>query len=75
MTLKISDFTRYPMTREDARWILSSTVVCPEQVDFSEIKSISHCFAHEFFSSFSVRPQVLNASAFVERIVSSVMPE
>lgn len=75
MTLKISNFTRYPMTRDDARSILSSLAARPEKVDFSEIRSISHCFAHEFVSSFSeTQPQILNACPFVERILSSVMP-
>jgi len=73
MTLKISNFTRYPLTREEARQILSSLPVRPNAIDFSEIRSISHCFAHELFSTLQdSQPQILNAAPFVENIVSSV---
>jgi hypothetical protein len=73
MTLKISSFTRYPLTREEARQILSSLPARPNEIDFSEVRSISHCFAHELFSNLQEsRPQILNATPFVENIISSV---
>jgi hypothetical protein len=73
MTLRISSFTQYPLTREEARQILSSLPVRPDAIDFSDLRSISHCFAHELFSTLrDFRPQILNAAPFVENIVSSV---
>lgn len=71
MTLKIKDFSRYLLTREDAKRI-ALAVRRPEQIDFSDVVSVSHCFADELFSLFSDhKPVVLNASPFVHRIVSA----
>lgn len=76
MTLKVSNFTRYPLMREDARRMLSALGVPPSQIDFSEVRSISHCFAHELVSNLDSTDKlmILNASPYVERIISSVMP-
>lgn len=72
MKLRIRDFTRCPLTREDAR-IMAQVCSCPEQIDFSEVISISHCFADELFSRFSPsKPTVVNASPFVATVVSAV---
>lgn len=72
MTLKISEFTRYPLTRDDARQMLASCSALPDTLDFSEIISVSHCFADELMSKFTRSPKVLNACPFVQRIVSAV---
>ena len=73
MTLKISSFTRYPLTRENARKILASLPARPNEIDFSEVRSLSHCFAHELFSALEdSHPRIVNATPFVENIISSV---
>jgi hypothetical protein len=72
VTLKVREFSRFPLTREDAKKI-AKAVPCPDQVDFSQVVSVSHCFADELFSLFApAKPKVINASPFVERIVVSV---
>jgi hypothetical protein len=69
MTLLIKNFSRLPLTREDAKRI-ALTVPCPDQIDFSDVVSTSHCFADELFTRFSpVKPVVVNASPFVARIL------
>jgi hypothetical protein len=71
MTLKVNEFSLYPLTREDARKI-ASAVPCPKEIDFSDVVSVSHCFADELFSLFlPAKPSVINASPFVSRIVCS----
>jgi hypothetical protein len=70
MTLKIKEFSRFPLTREDAKRIALSFSDCPDQIDFSDVVSVSHCFADELFSHFAPeKPLVVNASPFVARIV------
>jgi hypothetical protein len=62
-------FSCLPLTREEAKRI-ALAVPCPKQVDFADVESISHCFADELFSRFSpARPEIINASPFVARIV------
>jgi hypothetical protein len=69
MTIRIKEFSRFPITREDAKKI-ASAFPCPDSVDFSDVVSVSHCFADELFSRFSpAKPDVINASPFVARIV------
>jgi hypothetical protein len=71
VTLKMKEFSRFPLTREDARKI-SLEVPCPERVDFTDVVSVTHCFADELFSRFSpARPSIVNASPFVARIVNA----
>jgi hypothetical protein len=77
MTLTISKFSRYPLTRDDARHMLESYCALPNEIDFLHVRSISHCFAHELFSQFppTTNPRITNATPFVERIVSSVLSD
>lgn len=71
MTLVIKEFSCLPLTREDANRIIVSNP-CPDRVDFSDIVSVSHCFADELFSRLLPhRPEIVNASPFVSRIVSA----
>jgi hypothetical protein len=74
MTLTIKQFTCLPMLRDDARIMLSSMSAPPEKIDFSEIESITHCFADELFRNLpaSAALSVSNASPYVQRIVSAV---
>ena len=74
MKLSIKDFSRYPLTREDARKVISTLEAIPDEIDFSEVVSISHCFADELFSRLTVKkqPKIRNASPFVARILCSV---
>jgi hypothetical protein len=72
MTLKISEFTRFPLTRDDARQMLAACPSLPDTLDFDGIFSVSHCFADELMSNFARSPKVLNACPFVQRIVSAV---
>jgi hypothetical protein len=72
VTLHIRDFSRFLLTREDAKKI-ALAVPCPDAVDFSEIVSVSHCFADELFNRFAPnRPTVLDAPSFVEKVASAV---
>lgn len=72
MTLELKNYTRYAWTREDAKEI-AMAVPCPDRVDFSDVVSVTHCFADELFSRFSpAKPEVVNASPFVARIVQAV---
>ena len=72
MTLKIKEFSRFPLTREDAKRIALSLSYLPEQIDFSDVSVVSHCFADELFSRLAPeKPLVINASPFVARIVSA----
>jgi hypothetical protein len=70
MTVKVS--TVHPMTRQDARDILARFASRPDTIDFSRVRTISHCFADELFSHLPASTRVLNASPFVQRILSSV---
>ena len=71
MTLKIKHFSRFPWTREDASEI-AKAVPCPDKVDFSDVVSVTHCFADELFSRFHpAKPKIVNASSFVARIVQA----
>jgi hypothetical protein len=74
MTLTIRQFTCLPMSREDARQMLDTVSAPLERIDFSEIESVSHCFAHELFCNLPAHsaPAISNASPYVERIVSAV---
>jgi len=69
VTLIMKNFTRFAWTREDAKQV-AVAVPCPDKVDFSEVVSVTHCFADELFSRFSpAKPEIVNASPFVARIV------
>jgi hypothetical protein len=69
VTLRIKN--RFPWTREDARKI-AKEVPRPDKIDFSDVTSVTHCFADELFSRFSpARPEIVNASPFVARIVNT----
>ena len=69
MTLLVKEFSRFPLTRDDAERI-ATVVPCPERIDFSDVVTVSHCFADELFSRFSpANPTIINASPFVARIV------
>jgi hypothetical protein len=69
VTLKVK--TRLAWTREDARRI-ALEVPCPDRVDFSEVVNVTHCFADELFSRLSpAKPEIVNASPFVARIVQA----
>jgi len=71
MTLKLSEYSQFAWTREEARDIANS-VSQPDSIDFSDVVSISHCFADELFTQFAPnKPTVVNASPFVSRIVTS----
>jgi hypothetical protein len=73
MTLKIKEFSRFPLTRKDAQRIALSSPYRPEKIDFSDVVAVSHCFADELFMRFAPqKPLVVNASPFVARIVSAV---
>jgi hypothetical protein len=70
MVLNVRDFTAFPVTREDARTIIASISVCPDQLDFANVISVSHCFADELLSTLSpASPQIVNASPYVNRIL------
>lgn len=72
MTLRIKEFSRFPLTREDAKRI-ALAVPCPDEVDFSEVVSVSHCFADELFTRFApARPTVVNAPSFVRKVAAGV---
>jgi len=72
VTLRIRDFSRCPLTREDAQSI-ARVCPAPTQVDFSGVVSVSHCFADELFSRLSpARPEIINASTFVAKVVNAV---
>ena len=71
MTLRVKDFNRFPWTRDDARQ-MAMAVPCPDIIDFTDVSSLTHCFADELFSCFSAKPTIINASAFVARIVHAV---
>lgn len=69
MTVEIKRFTRHAWTREDARTIIASCTAQPDTLDFSDVVSISHCFADELFSRLApAKPRVTNATPFVARI-------
>jgi hypothetical protein len=71
VTLKVKNFSLCPFTREEARHIVEA-VPCPERLDFTDVVSVSHCFADELFSRISpARPEIVNASPFVERILNA----
>jgi hypothetical protein len=72
MVLNIKDYTVLPLTREDATIIIASAPVCPDKLDFSDIASVSHCFADELFSRYlPATPEVVNAKPFVKRILAA----
>jgi hypothetical protein len=73
MVLNIKDYTVLPLTREDATIIIiASAPVCPDKLDFSDIASVSHCFADELFSRYlPATPEVVNATPFVKRILAA----
>jgi hypothetical protein len=56
---------------EDGKQI-ALAVPCPDAVDFSGVRSVTHCFADELFSSFPTMPKIVNASPFVTRILRAV---
>jgi hypothetical protein len=71
VTLELKNYTRLAWTRESAKKI-AMAVPCPDRVDFSDVVSVTHCFADELFSRFSSsRPEIVNASPFVARIVDA----
>lgn len=72
MVLSIKDYTVLPLTREDATFIVASVPVCPDKLDFSDVASVSHCFADELFSRYlPATPKVVNATPFVKRILEA----
>jgi hypothetical protein len=72
MVLNIKDYTVLPLTREDATIIIAAAPVCPDTLDFSDVASVSHCFADELFSRYlPSTPEVVNATPFVKRILAA----
>lgn len=76
MTLKISKFTVCPLTRDEVEPMLASSKKSPDCIDFADVVSVSHCFAHELVKNLPAHshPTIVNASPYVRRIVSSVAP-
>jgi hypothetical protein len=72
VTLRVMEFSQFLLTREDAKKI-ASIYPRPDSIDFSDVVSISHCFADELFNQFApAKPTVVNAPAFVERVAAAV---